>query len=367
MLSNAETDRVRPPVPTPPGDADPGLVRIEDEVGRFDSRYIGAMVALRWLVLLSFIVVGVTGLVPMHPLAMAGASVWIGITNVAGTWAWRQARRVPWYDNGYVFADIVCVTAGVLASASLEYPIWLAFFMVMSIGAAELSTRLSILNLTCCIGAYLLCAGILAATGWYDPNIGVLVGTVLLMGFVGASMTSAFDGSRRLRAYIRQIAVTDPLTGLANRRRLTNELAHQPKSGQPIAVVVMDVDNFKQYNDSFGHLAGDQLRVRLANALNHEFPDARVISRYGGDEFVLLLACESVDGAVNRVRRILEGGPNEPVPVSVGIALCPTHEATLDGALAAADDCLRTAKITTKGGIVALSASGGRPVAHRVR
>ncbi len=115
MWPQAGTDRGSPPVLQPPSDADPGLVRIEDEVGRFDTRYIGAMVALRWLILLSFIAVGVTGLVPMHPLAMTGAAVWIGITNVAGTWAWRQERRVPWYDNTYVFADILCVAVGVLA------------------------------------------------------------------------------------------------------------------------------------------------------------------------------------------------------------------------------------------------------------
>lgn len=358
------TERGVPQLSQSAGDADPGLVRIDDEVGRFDTRYIGTMVALRWLILLAFIAVGVTGLVPMHPLAIAGASTWIFITNVAGTWVWRQECRVPWYDNTYVFGDILCVTAGVLASANLDYPIWLAFFMVMSIGAAELSTRLSILTCAACTGAYLLCAGILAATGLYSPNIGVIVVTVLLMGFVGASMTSAFDGSRRLRSYIRQMAVTDPLTGLANRRRLTSELALQPKSGQSIAVVIMDVDNFKQYNDSFGHLAGDQLLVRLAKALNHEFPDARVISRYGGDEFVVLLECDSCDQAVNRVRRILEGGPYEPVPVSVGIAVWPIHGATLDGVLAAADDCLRSAKTTNKGGIIALSAKSDARIIH---
>ncbi len=367
MLSKARTDRARTHTLTPPGDADPGLVRIEDEVGRFDASYVGSNVAIRWAILLAWIAIGVTGVVPIHPLALAGSAAWIGITNVAATWSWRQDGRVPWYDNHYLYADALAVAFGVLASASLDYPIWLAFLMVMATGAAELGTRHSILNAVGCTGAYLGCAAVLSVTGWYKPDIGVLVVTALMMAFIGVSLTLSFDGSRRLRSYIRRIAVTDPLTGLANRRRLTNELAHQPNSDQPIAVVVMDVDNFKRYNDSFGHLAGDQLLVRLANALNHEFPDARVISRYGGDEFVLLLACDSVDGAVNRVRRILEGGPYDPVPVSVGIALWPTDEATLDGALAAADDCLRTAKTTNKGGIIALSANGGRPVAHRAR
>ena len=358
------TDRGIPRVLEPPGDVDPGLVRIEDEVGRFDTSYVSSNVILRWAILFAWIAIGVTGLVPIHPLALAGTALWIAITNAVATWAWRQDKRVPWYDNTYLFADALAVAFGVLASANLDYPIWLAFLMVMATGAAELSTRHSILNAVGCTGVYLGCAAILSTAGWYQPDIGVLAVTALMMGFIGSSLTLTFAGSRRLRSYIRQIAVTDSLTGLANRRRLTNELAHQPKSGQPIAVVIMDVDNFKRYNDSFGHLAGDQLLVRLAQALNHEFPDARVISRYGGDEFVLLLACDTCDQAVNRVRRILEGGPYEPVPVSVGIAVWPLHGPTLDGVLAAADDCLRAAKTTNKGGIIALSANNDAHIIH---
>jgi diguanylate cyclase (GGDEF)-like protein len=355
MRANARREDALAKLRQTPIDADPGLVRLEDEVGRFDTDYVAALVGLRWAILLAYISLPALGIVPMHPLAAAGSASWILITNVLSTWVWRQKRRVPWYDNTYIFADILSVAFAVVASANLDYPIWAAFLMVMATAAAELNTRLALINAIACTVAYGICAAVIGIAGWYDVRAAPLIVTGLIMGFIGANLAITFDGSRRLRAYIRQIAVTDSLTGLANRRKLSSFLGSPPRADRPIAVVVLDVDNFKTYNDTLGHLAGDQLLVRLAEALNHEFPDAHIVSRYGGDEFVLLVPTDAVDHAVRRATRLIEGGPYEPLPISVGIALWPDHEATLDGALAAADDCLRAAKTTNKGGVVALS------------
>jgi len=338
-----------------PIDRDADLVRLNDEVGRFDTKYIGLLVSLRWVILAAYTSLGVFSIVPMHPLALAGSAGWIGLTNIPATWVWLQKRRIPWYDNTYLFMDVLSVSFGVLASANLDYPIWAAFLMVMATGAAELSTRLAILNAIACTIAYVACAAVIGLAGWYDVQTAPLVVTALIMAFIGFNLAVTFDGSRRLRSYIRRLAVTDPLTGLANRRRLSDSLGEPPKTGLPIAVIVLDVDNFKQYNDSRGHLAGDQLLVHLADALNHEFPDAHIISRYGGDEFVLLVPAENVEQAIMRATRLTQGGPYEPLPVSIGISLWPDNEPTLDAALAAADDCLRVAKTTNKGGVVALS------------
>lgn len=357
MQETAGLDEVSASGGTIPMDADPSLVRLKDEVGRFDTDYVAAQVALRWAILVAYISLPATGIIPMHPLAAAGSAAWIAITNVAATWAWRQRRRVDWYDNTYIFLDILSVSFGVLAAANLDYPIWAAFLMVMATGAAELNTRLAMLNALGCTAAYAACAVIITLAGWYEVEAAPLVVTGLIMAFIGTNLAITFDGSRRLRSYIRRIAVTDPLTGLANRRQLSDFLSTPPRTDRSIAVAVLDVDNFKQYNDSLGHLAGDQMLVRVADALRHDFPDAHIISRYGGDEFVLLIPANSIDEAVCRVRRLTEGGPYEPLPISVGVALWPDHEPTLDAALEAADDCLREAKHTNKGGVVALSES----------
>jgi diguanylate cyclase (GGDEF)-like protein len=92
--------------------------------------------------------------------------------------------------------------------------------------------------------------------------------------------------------------------------------------------------------------------VRLARSLEAEFADAHTLSRYGGDEFVVLLPCDSPEAAAERVQKLVSGDTADPVPVSIGLAVWPHHEATLDATLAAADECLRAAKRTKKGSLV---------------
>ncbi|MDO8616576.1 MAG: GGDEF domain-containing protein [Dehalococcoidia bacterium] len=343
------------PLPsTSPDDANTGFVSVEDEVGRFDHPYVRAVVLLRWLITACYPAVVLAGIIPMHPLALAGSGAWLAGTSALATWHWRRGPHhpLPLYESSYIFLDVLSVTFGVLAAASLTYPIWLVYVLLMIEGSAERTARFSIALSFCCVGAYLLCAVVLDASGWYQPNFGAVAITVLVMLFAGIDLTITFDGSRRLRAYIRRLAVTDPLTGLANRRRLSEALAREPRHGREVAVIILDLDNFKRYNDAHGHLAGDRLLVRLARALQTAFPEASAISRYGGDEFVVLLPCVALEDVEDRVRRLILDPPQGPLPVSAGLAVWPRHEATLDGVLAAADDCLRVAKRTRKGGLV---------------
>ncbi|HSP55147.1 MAG TPA: GGDEF domain-containing protein [Dehalococcoidia bacterium] len=355
MLSRSRREGGASYLPLPRSEPDQTeLVRPENEVGRFDSRYVAALVVNRWLILLAYVGLAIPGLIPIHPLALAGSAAWIFLTNAAATWSWMQRRRVSWYDSTYLFMDVLSVTFGVLATANLDYPIWIAYVMVMVTGAAELNTRSAFLCVGACIGAYSTSAAILHLAGWYNVNPGVFAVTAAIMGFAGFNVTVAFDGSRRLRSYIRQMSVTDPLTGLANRRRLSEMLANPGRSDTAIAVIVLDVDNFKQYNDSQGHLAGDRLLVRLARNLEDVFYDAHTISRYGGDEFVVLLPCNDVGVAAKRAGALVCDHYSTDVPVSIGVAVWPHHESTLDGALAAADDCLREAKRSGKNRLVSL-------------
>jgi len=334
-----------------------GLVRPEDEVGRFDSSYVAALVVNRWAIFAAYLVVTLTGLVPVHLAALIGSAGWFALTNIAATWAWLQRRRIPLYDNAYLFLDALTVTFVVLAVANLDFPIWLAYTLVISTCAAEQTSRYSLACTFGCAGVFIASAAVLSAAGWYEPMIGAVVVSALIMGFLGISLTITFDGNRRLRAYIRRMAVTDAMTGLANRRRLSDVLANPGDSGSPLAVIVMDVDNFKGYNDSFGHLAGDKLLIRLAESLRSHFPEAHTIARYGGDEFVVLLPCHSVSVAEARSACLITPDCPDAVPISIGIAVWPHDEATLDGALAAADDCLRDAKQAGKGRLATVTRS----------
>jgi diguanylate cyclase len=90
-----------------------------------------------------------------------------------------------------------------------------------------------------------------------------------------------------------RLARTDPLTGLANRRgwdeQLDRELAQARRSGRPVSVALMDIDDFKRFNDSRGHQAGDRLLVAAAAAWQGQLREGDVLCRWGGDEFAALL------------------------------------------------------------------------------
>ena len=346
-------------------DAGLDLVRPEDEVGRFDRSYVGQIVLLRWLITLVYPAIVLAGLIPMYPLALLGSAGWVAATSVLATWHWRQSRPVPWYDSSYLFLDSLAVTFGVLASANLGFPIWLTYFMIMNRGSAECSTRFSILFNFWCLGSYLFCVAVLSATGWYAASMGVVVVTGVMMLFIGLDLTMTFTGSRRLRSYIRRLAVTDSLTGLANRRQLFDLLGRFDLSSGPLAVFVLDVDNFKGWNDRYGHLSGDQLLVRLARVLERRFPDAVVVSRYGGDEFVVLDRRDP-DAVAAMVAQLMTELCDENIQASAGVAVAPHHESSPDAALAAADDCLRAAKRAGKACVVSPDGELAGPRSSRV-
>ncbi|HEX4904117.1 MAG TPA: sensor domain-containing diguanylate cyclase [Acidimicrobiales bacterium] len=129
---------------------------------------------------------------------------------------------------------------------------------------------------------------------------------------------------------LRHLALTDELTGLANRRALLESLEHlgaaARRSGQPLAVVSIDVDRFKGINDRFGHAAGDEVLVRIAGALRSVVRGQDVVGRIGGDEFLVLLPETDADGAAALAARMVQQCASLELPdgscasVSVGVA-----------------------------------------------
>jgi diguanylate cyclase (GGDEF)-like protein len=216
--------------------------------------------------------------------------------------------------------------------------------MLMLAGAAEHTATASRIYSGACIAAYLATAAFLQATGWEDISTSATIVTTVILGFVAYDLATTFEGNRRLRRYIRRLTVTDPLTQIANRRSLSALLASPPHVDHPLAVAIMDVDKFKQYNDNYGHLAGDRLLKRLAEILGEEFPDALMVSRYGGDEFVMVLAGHEAEEMADVIHRAINEHPTDPMAVSAGVAIWPDEQPTLDAALALADERLRAAK-----------------------
>ena len=150
-----------------------------------------------------------------------------------------------------------------------------------------------------------------------------------------------------------QLSVTDPLTGLLNRRylqeRLGEEINRSDRSGEPLSFLMMDVDEFKSYNDRFGHPAGDEALRVVGSILRQNLRGADVAVRYGGEEFSVMLPARSIDEAeaiAQRIRMHVERTdfPRRRVTLSVGAATLTPELANVDALISAADRALMRAK-----------------------
>ena len=154
---------------------------------------------------------------------------------------------------------------------------------------------------------------------------------------------------------VQALAATDPLTGIFNRRRFQElgerELARSKRSGRPLSAVLIDVDHFKEINDSHGHEVGDQALERLSETLVGGLRTTDVIGRLGGEEFAILMPETGADGAREVADRLLErvakimfpGVDGLSMTISAGVAEYTTPEA-LSGLIRRADQAMYQAK-----------------------
>jgi two-component system chemotaxis response regulator CheY len=133
------------------------------------------------------------------------------------------------------------------------------------------------------------------------------------------------------------LSLTDPLTGVGNRRRLEEDVARMharaERKGRPFAVVMFDIDHFKTYNDHYGHLGGDDALRAVAGCLTGTLRSHESVYRYGGEEFVLLLPDESLEGALAAAERARQAVEAAAIPHAARPTLPPL--VTVSGAAAA--------------------------------
>ena len=140
-----------------------------------------------------------------------------------------------------------------------------------------------------------------------------LVATVLSTGFILTRFSIAVREQEKAQAQLAYQARHDPLTGLANRAVLSDELARvMPRRSGPVAVLYLDLDGFKQVNDTHGHEAGDLVLACVAERLSAAVRASDLVVRLGGDEFVLLCPDLPEDGAIRLAERVL-GDVAEPI------------------------------------------------------
>ncbi len=183
------------------------------------------------------------------------------------------------------------------------------------------------------VGGYLLLVVVTLREWQLFPWGGLVVGLILMTGAVAVRQLISLRDSRDLN-------VTDSLTGLTNRAGLHDRLHRAVRRGEPVAVLLIDLDGFKGVNDAFGHQAGDMLLSEFAYVLRHNVRATDVAARVGGDEFVLLLTdVTGPDPAVSTAQRILATIAANPITVgmetisvraSIGIALSQPDDTAKD-------------------------------------
>lgn len=260
----------------------------------------------------------------------------------ACTWAWRRgdARRVGavlavLYNLGALLSSALLGVAGVF----WIYAVVMGNFFLLRWHSAA---ALTLATIACVV--------------WQGSGLesraeaASFIATALLVGFLSYILASRTEAQR---VELEKLASHDPLTGVHNRRALSEELAlaadWMARGGPTPAIVLLDVDHFKRINDLCGHATGDAVLVEFCAVLRRHVRSVDRLFRFGGEEFVLLLASQPTVGLQAFADRLIErvrgelGSPLGPVTVSAGAA-CLKQGESWEEWLRRADEVLYRAK-----------------------
>ncbi len=323
--------------------------------------------------------------------------IW-GLHAVAFTWI-CVARPALWYGrrgpvlvwSAYLF-DLSLVTSWLVAGAAEPEEVWLILpfqALVVVLRMPGVRQFLSALALAFAFyGSGLFYSHIRFGMFYREPMfwMHIFFGMAYLVGAhrfntLRLRQESLLMMQRELEASARELAASnrvlaqlsysDALTGLYNHRyfyqRLEQELERARSTGRPVALLMLDIDYFKLYNDTQGHTKGDSVLQEVAQLLRENSRESDVICRYGGEEFAVILPGageEEAVGVAERVRRAVaghafEGGDGQPggrLTVSIGVAVCPDQAAESGELVERADQALYLAKHSGKNNVKVYSA-----------
>jgi len=192
------------------------------------------------------------------------------------------------------------------------------------------------------------------AEGHLDVDLPVGKGEV---GYLTEVFNGMVDRLRESREQLEELLITDPLTGVSNRRHLMetmkNEARRSHRSKKSFAILMVDVDHFKKFNDTHGHVAGDEALKAVAEVLQEGTREVDHVARFGGEEFLVVLPETDIAGAVGAAERFRErlakhsvavGKRSVKVTVSTGVAEFPIDGASPEALIISADAALYEAK-----------------------
>jgi diguanylate cyclase (GGDEF)-like protein len=313
----------------------------------------------------------------LMPLVLAGTAlilaIWIATMGIQKFFDRSANWRLGLLVTGLGFAGLFFFTFGydsvpgrlVVFSISQTLPLLLSLRLLLSVeGRANPGARLAgiVASLIISIYAFRLLAGVTGAGGGFSYVQFTQLQAVVVLALVFLSMALNFGfllmAMDRLRNEVADLALLDDLTGVGNRRhlvqRLSEECARSERSGQPFALLVIDLDGFKGINDTYGHAAGDACLQHFTLMAQTRLRPGDMLARSGGDEFCIVLPSSTLREGAMIARRVLEvcrtdaeqcAGPDIPILVSIGVAQWTREMGAFpDRLIAAADHALYEAK-----------------------
>ena len=222
-------------------------------------------------------------------------------------------------------------------------------------------------------GGYLVAIGLRIAQGQpFELGHEIQIATTLLLvglysGIVLERLKRDREETKRLRRELAELARTDPLTGLGNRRHfeeaLRAEVERVTRYGGVCAVAILDLDHFKRFNDRLGHPAGDAILQHVATLMRSELRITDISARIGGEEFgIVMVATEkaAAGAVIERLRQAVEAHPllglgarrGGHLTISGGVAGCPHDASDATQLVALADSALYDAKLAGRNRVV---------------
>jgi diguanylate cyclase (GGDEF)-like protein len=282
----------------------------------------------------------------------AWAALLVGALGYTGAAVMLTVRRLPpWAFEFFIGLGTLLVSMMILATGDGDTP-YCALYLWLTVQAFYfLPVRHAAAHLGLVAAAYGGALLTMPASGPGPLAFTLCVSTVIATGAFVAALRRRID---RLVLELEHAALCDPLTGLLNRRgfvpRVTAELELARREDRTFTVLALDLDGFKDINDTRGHEAGDRALARTADALRSACRASDICCRMGGDEFAVLLPrtdAHGADAARERVRHALTDRDPELV-ASIGAATYPLDGDTVADLLRAADHALYAAKAAVR-------------------
>ncbi len=359
---------------------------IRDDVAILRANRVETLTPMLFLMLAATTPTAIyAGVATVHPLIRIGFPVILFVVGILGflflmhnrgrRMSPRRARRMiresSWVSGITGLMCSIWTVANWLAAPAATHSY---YAMIMAMGSLATAYCLSSIRFATFLnlGVGLAPVAILMLTSGHPPEIAagtsLVIATLFLLRMVVQQHGQVID-LLELQRQMRELAHTDPLTGLANRRefdmRLDQEIAAS-HNDSPFAMALLDLNGFKPVNDQYGHAVGDLLLCEIAERLRRVCGDHAVVARQGGDEFAILAPAGSPLLSTSLADHILaalaapyriDGRPIS-VGASIGTAVWPDHGTTARQLFEVADSALYAAKAVDRGQMSSVESVG---------